>query len=168
MLLSCPSYLHQGYRLELVDLGADLPKLDASRKESYQKTLELTKYKGRLLQRIETYLDNKLALLVIPWEEIKTYSPLYNPSMLVLEDMRLITNNQISIALKVYQDGRITAKIRSANNYPYAKELAEFFGGGGHEYASGFRTYDYSDVSELKKELVNKTNQILNKDHENI
>ena len=93
---------------DLVDLGADLPKLDASRKESYQKTLELTKYKGRLLQRIETYLDNKLALLVIPWEEIKTYSPLYNPSMLVLEDMRLITNNQISIALKVYQDGRIT------------------------------------------------------------
>lgn len=153
---------------DLVDLGADLPKLDASRKESYQKTLELTKYKGRLLQRIETYLDNKLALLVIPWEEIKTFSPLYNPSMLVLEDMRLITNNQISIALKVYQDGRITAKIRSANNYPYAKELAEFFGGGGHEYASGFRTYDYSDVSELKKELVNKTNQILNKDHENI
>ncbi len=153
---------------DLVDLGADLPKLDASRRESYQKTLELTKYKGKLLQRIETYLDDRLAIIVIPWEEIKTYSPFYNPSMLVLEDMRLIINNQISVALKVYQDGRITAKIRSANKYPIAKELAESFGGGGHKYASGFRTYDYSDVSELKKELVNKTNQILNEDHENI
>lgn len=153
---------------DLIDLKADLPKLDASRRESYQKSLELTKYKGQLLQRIETFLDDKLAIVVIPWEEIKTYSPLYNPSMLVLEDMKLIKNNQISIALKQYQDLRITAKIRSSINTPIAKELAESFGGGGHKYASGFRTYDYSDVNELKKDLVNKTNQLLNKSNENI
>ncbi len=153
---------------ELVDLGVNLPRLDASRRESYQKSLELTKYKGRLLERIETYLEDRLAILIIPWEEIKTYSPMYNPSMLVLDDMRLIKNNRISVALKQYQDGRITAKIRSSLNYPYASELAESFGGGGHKYASGFKTYNYKDINELKKELVNKTNQILNKDNANI
>ena len=146
----------------LVDLGINLPKLEAARKESYQKSLDLIKYKGQLLQRIETYLDDRLAILIIPWDEIKTYSPLYNPPMLVLEDMRLIRYNKIVVIFKLYPDGRITAKIRSAYDAPYAAKLAEMFKGGGHKYASGFRTYDYQDINILKKELVNNVRELLN------
>jgi phosphoesterase RecJ-like protein len=147
---------------DLVDEGVDLSAIDSKRRETYRKSLELTKYKGELLQRIESYLNNKLALIVIPWDEIEKYSPLYNPSMLVIEDMRLLDNNQLSVALKLYPDNKITAKIRANYGYPIAAELAQHFGGGGHKYASGFKTSDFSSVDEIRKELISKASELIN------
>lgn len=146
---------------DLVDEGVSLAKLDSLRRESNQKSLQLTKYKGELLQRIETYLDNQLALSVIPQNEINQYSPEFNPSILILEDMRLIKNVKIAIVLKTYQDGKITAKIRSNYGFPIANKVAEAFGGGGHSYASGFKTIKYDSVNSLMPELLNKVNQLL-------
>jgi nanoRNase/pAp phosphatase (c-di-AMP/oligoRNAs hydrolase) len=146
---------------DLVDNGVNLTQLDSQRRESYRKSLELTHYKGQLLQRIETYLDNKLSLVVIPWSEIQKYSPLYNPSMLVQEDMRLIEGNVMSVAIKLYSDGHITGKVRAAYGHPIAAKLAEHFGGGGHEYSSGFKTTNYSS-DELKAEIIKLTSELIN------
>ena len=145
---------------DLVDAGVNLTHLDNLRRESYRKSPELTAYKGQLLTRIENYLDNRLALLTIPWPEIEKYSPLYNPPMLVMEDMRLIEDNAISIAIKSYKDGHLTAKIRSNEGYPLSAKLAEHFGGGGHDYASGFKTSDYS-LGDLKKEIISAAASLL-------
>ncbi len=145
---------------DLVDGGVNLPHLDSLRRDTYRKSLELTRYKGQLLTRIETYLDNRLAILTIPWEEIEKYSPIYNPPMLVLEDMRLIENNAISVAIKLYKDGHLTVKIRSNEGYPIAAKLAEHFGGGGHEYASGIKTSAYS-FEDLKKAIIAYTSKLL-------
>ncbi len=154
---------------DLVENGVKLPELDQLRREYNQKSLELTKYKGQLLQRIQTYLDNKLSIIIIPADEIKRYSPEYNPSILVLDDMRLISGCIISIALKIYDDGKITAKIRANYGYPIANELAKEFGGGGHDYASGFKTYEYSDINLLINDLTTKISHIINKlDAQNI
>ncbi len=147
----------------LVDLGANLTKLDSDRKLSYQKSLKLLKYKGDLLKRIETYLEDQIAIITIPWSEIKEYSPIYNPPMLIMEDMRLIINNKVSIAFKVYDDQKITAKIRSNPNFPYADQLATEFGGGGHKFASGFKTTQYKDLEQLKSLVISKTQALLNK-----
>ncbi len=146
---------------DLVESGVNLTELDELRRESYRKSLELTKYKGRLLERIETHLDHKLAIINIPWKEIEKYSPLYNPSMLVIEDMRLIEGNAVSIALKSYDSGRITAKIRCNYGYPIASKIAEHFGGGGHDYAAGFKTTDYKNPEELTHKLIEVTNKLL-------
>lgn len=145
---------------DLVDGGVNLTHIDSLRRETYRKSLKLTKYKGELLSRIETYLDNRLALLTIPWEEIEKYSPLYNPPMLVIEDMRLIEDNAIAVAIKIYSD-HLTAKIRANDGFPFAAKLAEHFGGGGHQYASGFKTSDYT-LEDLKKEVVKITSELLN------
>lgn len=145
---------------DLVDGGVKLSHIDSLRKATYKKSPELTKYKGQLLTRIENYLDDHLAIITIPWEEIEKYSPLYNPPMLVLEDMRLIENNAIAIAIKSYKDGHLTVKIRSNEGYPLAGKLAEHFGGGGHEYASGIKTSEYS-LNDLKSELISFTDQLL-------
>jgi phosphoesterase RecJ-like protein len=145
---------------DLVELGVNLPHLDSLRRETYRKSLELTKYKGELLRRIETYLDNKIAIIVIPWVEIETFSPIYNPPMLVMEDMRLIENNAIVVAIKVYSDGHLTAKIRANDNYPIAAALAEHFGGGGHLYASGIKTSEYS-LEDFKRQLVDQVAMLL-------
>jgi phosphoesterase RecJ-like protein len=82
--------------------------------------------------------------------------------MLVIEDMRLLDNNQLSVALKLYPDNKITAKIRANYGYPIAAELAQHFGGGGHKYASGFKTSDFSSVDEIRKELISKASELIN------
>ena len=62
--------------------------------------------------------------------------------------MRLTDNVQIAIAFKTYNNNHITAKIRSNYGFPIANKLAEHFGGGGHQYASGFKvnTTDYNQI----------------------
>ena len=150
---------------ELVDAGVSLAKLDNARRQTMRREPELIHYKGRLLQRVEFYLDNKIAMLTIPWAEIEKYSPLYNPPMLVLDDMRLGKGTEIAVAFKIYQDGRLTAKIRTNYRFGVADKLAEHFGGGGHPYASGFRlaANQAKPIEELKAEFVKIASQILSK-----
>ena len=52
----------------------------------------------------------------------------------------------VAVAIKTYPDGKVTGKIRTSK--PIAEQIAGYFGGGGHPFAAGFRTYDvdYADV----------------------
>jgi phosphoesterase RecJ-like protein len=148
---------------ELVEGGVKLSELDYERRMLMRKSPELVKYKGELLQRIDYAADGRLALVWIPWQEIAEYSPLYNPSMLVMEDMRMTTGVQIAIAFKIYKDGKVTAKIRCNQNAPIAAKLAEHFGGGGHLYASGFKTQRSDQpFNEIKSECISYATELLN------
>lgn len=144
----------------LVELGANLPELESKRRLSMVKPLDIIAYKGRLLQRIEYFADNKLALVVIPWDEIQKYSPIYNPAVLALEELRMAEGVQLSVVLKLYPDGKITGKLRSNYGMPIAGKLAEHFGGGGHASASGFKTHKWQ-FEPLKKELISHASQLL-------
>lgn len=146
---------------ELVEGGVSIPKLEQKRREMMRKSPELIRYKGELLQRIEYFADNRIATVTIPWKEIEKYSPQYNPSMLVLDDMRLSIDTETAIAFKVYNDGHITAKIRCNFGSPIAADLAKAFGGGGHAYASGFKTAKSKPFNELKSECIQKATELL-------
>ncbi len=146
---------------ELVEGGVSLSALENARRDMMRKSPELVRYKGSLLQRIEYYDNDRIALLTIPWPEIEKYSPSYNPSMLAIDDMRLTTNTIVAVALKQYPEGKITGKIRTNYGYPIAAKLAEAFKGGGHEYASGFKLLGEVDIETLKKEIVNKSMELL-------
>ncbi len=146
---------------EMVEQGVSLANLEAARRANMRKSADLVHYKGELLKRIQYFDNDRVALVVIPWPEIERYSPLYNPSVLALEDMRLTERTAIAIALKVYHDGKITAKIRSNQGYPIAGTLAEHFGGGGHDYASGFKLYGNQDSDSLIKSVVAKASELL-------
>jgi phosphoesterase RecJ-like protein len=139
---------------ELVEDGVDLPEIDNARRETLKRESELIPYKGRLLQRVEFYSDERIATVTIPWEEIEKYSPLYNPSMLVLDDMRLAKNTDIAIAFKIYNDGKVTAKIRANYGRAIADKLAEHFGGGGHPYAAGFKITSGKSYEDIKREVI--------------
>ncbi|HSW65754.1 MAG TPA: DHH family phosphoesterase [Bacillota bacterium] len=147
---------------ELVESGVSLAALETSRRELSRKSPELVKYKGELLERIEYYADNRVACVSIPWREIEQYSPQYNPSMLVIDDMRNTIGTQVAIAFKLYNDGHMTAKIRANFGYPIAAKLAEHFGGGGHPYASGFKITVNRPFSEIKTECIQKATELLN------
>lgn len=146
---------------DLLEQGVDLSELEATRRDTMRKSPELIAYRGQLLQRVEYYYDNRIAVIVIPWKEIEMYSHAYNPSMLVIDDMRLTEGTEVAIAFKVYQDGKITAKIRCNHGFGIANELANAFGGGGHFYASGFKIKEKTDISELKMEVISKANELL-------
>lgn len=161
MGLSSESTTAQTIRIvaDLVEIGVSLAKLDALRRQTMVKGLDLTNYKGQLLQRIELIDDGRLAFLHIPFEEIEKYSDQYNPSMLVIEDMRLVDGVEIAVAVKTYPDGKLTAKLRANYSFDYADELAKSFGGGGHPYAAGFKVFD-STVEAIKVELIKAANDI--------
>jgi len=147
---------------ELVETGVSLSALENARRDHMRKSSELVHYKGQLLERIEYFNQDKLALLTIPWKEIEQYSPFYNPAILALDDMRLTINTIIAVVLKEYPNGKITGKIRSNYGYPLANKLAEKFGGGGHEYASGFKLTDNIDLNDLKQQLIVKCQELFN------
>jgi phosphoesterase RecJ-like protein len=146
---------------ELVEGGLSIPAMEQRRRELQRKSPALVKYKGELLQRIEYFADNRIAVITIPWAEIEKYSAQYNPSMLVLDDMRLSIGTEIAIAFKTYNDGHVTAKIRANFGTPIAGELAAAFGGGGHPYASGFKTTKARPFNELKSECIQKATELL-------
>lgn len=151
---------------ELVESGVDLPAIENLRRETLRKDPELIHYKGSLLQRVEFYNDNKVAIVTIPWKEIEKFSPLYNPPMLVLDDMRLGKGTDIAIAFKIYSDGKITAKIRANYKKGIADKLAELFGGGGHPYAAGFKISDGRDYETVKNETIKKASELLDQLHD--
>ncbi len=146
---------------ELLDGGVNIASLEQRRRELMRKSPELIEYKGKLLQRIEYFADNRVATITIPWEEIERYSPQYNPSMLVLDEMRGATGTDVAIAFKRYSDGHTTAKIRCNYGFPIANKLAEHFGGGGHAYASGFKVTDSRPFNELKSECISYATDLL-------
>jgi phosphoesterase RecJ-like protein len=146
---------------ELVEGGVSLAELENARRETMRREPELVHYKGRLLQRVEFHENDRIATITIPQAEINEFSPLYNPPMLVLDDMRLAKNTQLAIAFKTYDDGRITAKIRCNFGYGIGDKLAEHFGGGGHPYAAGFKLNGGKDVSEIKQECIKKAIELL-------
>lgn len=145
---------------DLVDAGASLSEIDNRRRDFMKKSPEILAYKGRLLERIEYFNDGSLALVHIPWEEIVEYSNQYNPSMLVIDEMRLVNNVRVAIAIKTYPDGKITGKIRCNTGAKVADKIAGYFGGGGHAYVAGFRTYS-DNYEEVKADLVGAVHKIL-------
>lgn len=149
--LTTPNVTPQSFHIAgaLTELGASTAVIEGRRRELMKKSPEILAYKGQLINRIEYFLDGKLALVHIPWEDIQAYSDQYNPSVLVLDEMRLVEGVEVAVAIKTYPDGKVTGKLRS--NLPVAETVAGYFGGGGHAHAAGFRAYEKYDtiISEL-------------------
>ena len=75
----------------------------------------------------------------------------------MLDEMRLVENVEVAIAVKTYPDGKLTGKLRT--NLPVSDQIAGYFGGGGHPYAAGFRVYE--EYSKVISELVEVTGKVL-------
>lgn len=129
---------------QLTELGASSSRIEERRREFMKKSPEILAYKGELIGRIQYYLDGQLGLVHIPWEDIQAYSDQYNPSVLVLDELRLVEGVKLGVAIKTYPDGKVTGKLRA--NLPIADAVAGYFGGGGHQFAAGFRVYDSYDT----------------------
>jgi len=146
---------------EFVENGVDRPKLEEQRREFGKMQPEIYSYKADLIKRTEFADDGKIALVIIPQKEINTYSPLYNPAPLIQTDMLQTQGVEVAVVLKSYDDGRVTAAIRSNLASPIAAQLADHFGGGGHANASGFKVTDGRNVDQIKQECIARATELL-------
>lgn len=146
---------------ELIEQGVNRPKLEEIRREYGKMPEPIFRYKAKLIERTELYADGRLAIVTVPQNEINEYSPLYNPAPLIQNDILQTVGVQMAIVLKHYDSGRITAAIRANNGATVAGTLAEHFGGGGHQYASGFKLTDNRPLNEVKSECISKATELL-------
>ncbi len=142
----------------LTELGANISQIETRRHDFNKKSPTILAYKGELIGRIDYHCQGKLATVHIPFEDIQAYSDQYNPSVLVLDEMRFVEGVEVAVAIKTYPDGKLTGKIRS--NLPVANQIAGYFGGGGHEYAAGFRVYE--DYDKIMTELITVADEVIN------
>lgn len=150
---------------DLIELGVNPAKLDEERREFMKKSRRILDYKADLIKRIDYALDGQLATVHIPFEDIQAYSDEYNPNVLIIEELRLVEGVIVAVAIKTYPDGKVTGKVRTSA--PIAEQIAGYFGGGGHPYAAGFRTYD-TTYEEVVAEIVRILPQLLAKTRENL
>jgi nanoRNase/pAp phosphatase (c-di-AMP/oligoRNAs hydrolase) len=122
---------------------------------------EIYKYKAELIKRSEFTADGMIASVKIPQSEINQYSPLYNPAPLIQNDMLQTDGVLVAVAFKVYADGKITAAIRCNPSAPVGAKLAEHFGGGGHDFAAGFKITDGRSFEDVKADCLSFAEQLL-------
>ena len=144
---------------DLLELGnLNIFELEEARREFMKKSPRILNYKADLIKRVDYSLDGALATVHIPWDDIEEYSDEYNPNVLILEELRLVEGVKIAVAVKTYPDGKVTGKIRAT--VPIAESVAGFFGGGGHPFAAGFRTYNMS-YDDVLRDLVSVVSKLL-------
>ena len=146
---------------DLTDGGANRPLLEELRRQFSKMPEVIYRYKGRLMERTELSATNRIATITIPQAEINEYSPLYNPAALVQFDMLQIMSVQLAIVFKIYADGRITAALRANSGSPIAGAIAEHMGGGGHDFASGFKVTDGRTFEEVKSTCLALATELL-------
>jgi len=151
------------YRImaELVELGVSRPEIEEARREQGKMPEVIFRYKAELIRRTEFYADGALAVVTIPQQEINDYSPLYNPAPLIQADILQTSGVLLSVVLKHYDSGRVTAAIRANQAAPVAGELASRLGGGGHAYASGFKIDDGTSYGDIKARCISDATELL-------
>lgn len=140
----------------LIDLGVSRTELENRRKEFSKLSEELLVFKGELLQRVEFFLNSKLAIISVNQAEINEFSAQYNPSALVIPDILQVESLAVVCFIKAYDSGRVTGTIRSNIGYPISGAIAEKMDGGGHQFAAGFKQED-STRDVIIKQIVSIT-----------
>lgn len=157
-LASAETYRHMA---DFIEAGVSRPKLEELRREYGKMPPKIYRYKADLIKRTEFSLAGRIAHVTVPQTEINEFSPLYNPAPLIQNDMLQTTGVQLAIVFKHYADGKTTGAIRSNLDAPIAGQLAEYMGGGGHAFASGFKITDGRNIDKVRIDCLTKAEELL-------
>jgi phosphoesterase RecJ-like protein len=133
---------------ELTARGANLHELSKARRESTAITPELLHLKGRLLESVEFFVDNKLAIAEINPDTVAKYKDIAEPYTLILSEMQWTKGVELVAVFKNYGT-KINVPLRSTNES--AGPIAEKFDGGGHPNAAAYRCKSTNVREEMKK-----------------
>lgn len=132
---------------ELIKTGIDFPLIHRTIFEN--KPLRKLKLYGKLLEKVELFLNDKLAIIAMD----KEHSTLLEDNSEIISLQMQIDTIEVGAFLKEVDDG-IKISLRSKDKVD-VRAIAEIFGGGGHEKASGILLRDMHDIEKAKKALIN-------------
>jgi bifunctional oligoribonuclease and PAP phosphatase NrnA len=140
---------------DMVRIGVNLNDLALKFREISALDPDILKLKGKLIGMIEYYLDNKIAIVVIPPDILKEYADRHDPADLVVYEMQGTRGVVVAATLRDYASEMHGHKVKISMraNREIAAKAASHFGGGGHPQAAGAKV-EGKPVDEVKKELV--------------
>lgn len=110
------------------------------------------------IERLKFYNKDKIALTYITKDDMKKVNAQLGDHEGIVNIARNIEGVEVSIFLREDEDGMYKVSLRS-NGDINISDVAEVFGGGGHERAAGC-TFDCS-LDEAIKKLIKEVNKIL-------
>jgi bifunctional oligoribonuclease and PAP phosphatase NrnA len=118
--------------------------------------------KVELMNKVELYLNNRLAMVFISKETDREFkdSGLDSPGHLLRPEIREISGVELYLTITEGEDGSYRCSARSSDESALAARVARHFGGGGHDGAAGFTVMGKNKV-ELREEIVKLVEEIL-------
>jgi phosphoesterase RecJ-like protein len=142
----------------VVKLGnVNLNELNKRWRETSAYDPDLIILKGQLLSSMELYANNQIALISASKELLEEYRQRTNLAALVFFDMLNSRGVKLAIFMNDY-GSMIRTSMRA--KVPSAGQIAEHFGGGGHDMAAAFPCTDKT-LAELKPELIAFAAQVI-------
>lgn len=146
---------------DMIDAGVSRSKLEEARRAYSKMDIAVFEYKSDLMKRTEFFSNDSVALTIIPESELFDVGTLYNPGPLINSELMMVNGVKVAIALKIYKN-RATGSIRCTDGASIAHKIADYFGGGGHPFAAGFKIDDFDgNIDALKNNIISKTNELL-------
>jgi len=134
--------------------GANLYELSKARRESSAISPDLLHLKGKLLQSIQYFCADKLAVAEVTPDMVARYQDIAEPYTLILSDMQWTKGVELVAVFKNYGT-KINVPLRSTTGA--AGPVAELMGGGGHPNAAAYRCNTPQIAAEI--DLLVKTYQ---------
>jgi len=117
----------------MIDIGVKVDKISSNIFES--NTVPRLKLVGLVLNTLEMYFDNRLAMILITKEMLETASAADQDAEGLVNYAKGIMGTEVGILIKEAKDG-VRVNFRS-KEYVDVAEIASTLGGGGHKRAAG-------------------------------
>lgn len=118
------------------------------------KNLSTLKLWGRVLSKLKTDDKHKMVWSTISLKDFEeTQSHVDETGDIIDELMTNAPGAEIVMLIKEKQEGLVSVSVRTTHAGVDASEIAEYFGGGGHVQAAGFRIHDKS-IIDAEQEIV--------------
>lgn len=141
---------------ELLRIGIDKEEININIWQN--KSLLKTKLFIKTLDTLETYFDDKLAIVAITRDNLRSIGASMEDSEGIVSFVRDIDTVEVAVVLKEFEDDEIKVSMRS-KRYVDVAELCAIFGGGGHKKAAGCTIK--AGIDEVKADLLEEIEKVI-------
>ncbi|MBN4067807.1 bifunctional oligoribonuclease/PAP phosphatase NrnA [Alkaliphilus transvaalensis] len=143
---------------KLLEQGVDIENISYHLHQS--KSLNSVKLLGNVLESIEFYLDNRLAIISYTDKQLLKYNATYLDTDGMINYARDIKGVEVAITLYEFEKNKVKISARSKKHFD-VNNLVNQFNGGGHVKAAGAVISGNLDEVKVKlKEAVKKSFEI--------
>lgn len=141
---------------DFLEMGIDINRIYREFLGSYQ--LAKIRLRGLVYSEIQFAFSGQVAWVVIDQEMLKRAGATFDDAAAISNDLRDIKGVEVGVSILERAPGQIQLGFRS-NYYVPVNEVAQYFGGGGHQRAAGARFP--GQLAGLPEKILEKIDQYL-------